>query len=464
MSSQGKWKLLGVAIIAVAILGGVVGWQQFAPKPVPPTIITVTPTATTVAGTQKTVAPMGSVNYYLGLLEANGTQPYVQLANELRKLPDLTNATAAAKITWLALNATNPEVKEAFELMIKGGTPDPKDFKYSVPNYNTELQVLYWLASQNEFKKDDTLALAIALVNGIWVTMGDDAVRESARQDLSRFLTFFRETGELQRQKWLPNLEAYPLEALICLCWLGNMNGFGGPRGLAKGSQAAKVDLKLYKWIMPEVDTMRQMRETAVAKQWVGKGVDATVANIEEYFHFSGFGQHWTRAGEERESQIEVDGERIKNWEIYNVDFYFRHFIETGRGLGDCGDESAFVDAWVKSLGTASNFVIHQKVLDGKYYGHAHIIYYEPLSKVWKAYHKQLSDSMYYGYSELEFWVFIFKPPVLQPKYFLWTQIEDSRVGRGGRVFVAQYSVQSFRTAFQEGFPTPQMKQWLLYS
>jgi len=55
----------------------------------------------------------------------------VKLAEELRKLPDLANASAVAKITWLALNATNPEVKEASELMIKGRTPDLRDYKVS---------------------------------------------------------------------------------------------------------------------------------------------------------------------------------------------------------------------------------------------------------------------------------------------------------------------------------------------
>ncbi len=57
MSSQGRWKLFGAAIIAVAMLGGVVGWQHFVPRPVPPTVITVTPTATTVTGSQTIVAP-----------------------------------------------------------------------------------------------------------------------------------------------------------------------------------------------------------------------------------------------------------------------------------------------------------------------------------------------------------------------------------------------------------------------
>jgi len=54
------------------------------------------------------------------------------LAKELRKIPDLKNATAVAKIVYLALNATNPEVREAFQLVIKGGTPDPSGFGYRV--------------------------------------------------------------------------------------------------------------------------------------------------------------------------------------------------------------------------------------------------------------------------------------------------------------------------------------------
>jgi hypothetical protein len=60
------------------------------------------------------------VSYYVSLLKSTQTQPYLQLAWELQGLPDATNATAVAKITYLTLNATNPEVKEAFELMMKG--------------------------------------------------------------------------------------------------------------------------------------------------------------------------------------------------------------------------------------------------------------------------------------------------------------------------------------------------------
>ncbi len=178
MSSRSRWKLLTALVLVFAALG-VIGWQRIPPGPVTPGTVTLTPTVTRVSASQTTVVPsrptewiritqVKPVDYYLSLLYSNGTSPYGHLYWELRKLPELTNATAVAKITYLALNATNPEVKEAFELMIRGGTPDPGDYSYQVPNYNTELEVLYWLANRIEFKRNDVLTQAIAMTHGLW--------------------------------------------------------------------------------------------------------------------------------------------------------------------------------------------------------------------------------------------------------------------------------------------------------
>ena len=60
MSSQARWKLLGAAIIAVAILGGVVGWQQLSPRPMSPTTIMISPTVTTTSASQTVVVPTRS--------------------------------------------------------------------------------------------------------------------------------------------------------------------------------------------------------------------------------------------------------------------------------------------------------------------------------------------------------------------------------------------------------------------
>jgi hypothetical protein len=47
-----------------------------------------------------------------------------------------------------------------------------------------------------------------------------------------------------------------------------------------------------------------------------------------EYFYSSGISQDWNYALESHE-QIEVGGEIVKNWEIYKIDFYLRHYLST---------------------------------------------------------------------------------------------------------------------------------------
>ncbi|MCJ7505488.1 transglutaminase-like domain-containing protein [Candidatus Bathyarchaeota archaeon] len=92
MSGESRWKIVAVVIVTSALLGAV-GWQQFAPKPTPPTTMTITPAVTTVSKTQITTTEARPANYYLSLLESNSSEPYVQLAKELRKLPELSNTT-----------------------------------------------------------------------------------------------------------------------------------------------------------------------------------------------------------------------------------------------------------------------------------------------------------------------------------------------------------------------------------
>ena len=415
------------------------------------------------------VSATQSVSYYLGLLEANGTAPYVQLAGELRKLPDLTNATAVAKITYLALNSTNPEVREAFELIMKGGTPDPRDFTYTVPKYNTELQVLYWLALQNEFKKDDTLALAIAMVNGLWVTMGVNQVGEAVKIDTSDLLAFFRETNELQKQAGYYQLENHPLEAKLALAWTGNecAAGFGENRPHRLFDYTDKsLTLNAYRWNVVEVETLRQMRKLMVGNGWIANSVDRTVANLEYYFYFnSGLtsSTHWNYTNPVRpgakEEYIVIDGERVLNHGHQNVDFVFRYYLEHNMGIGSCSDEEAFIDSWCKSWGIATTGLWLNPKTEGEF-AHTYVSYYEPQSMSWKAYQEQLN--VVQGDS----FVYIYKMPVSQ-KRFLWTGVLKENPNRwdGGMVHIIKnLSISEFKSMFASGVPTSEMKQWLLYS
>lgn len=482
MAGRGS-RLIAILLVVVVVTSAVSYWLYY-PKPITQivshtseqTSLEVRRTSEQTLGSSSslaTVAPETTlwlnvttpkpVSYYGSLLKSVGTQPYVELGWELQALPDASNATAVAKITYLALNATNPEVKEAFQLMIKGGTPAPSDYRYTVPNYNTELQVLYWLACQNEFKKEDTLALAVALVNGIWVTVGNEDVRQAVKKDSSDLLAFFRETNEIQRSRGYSELERYPLEAKICLAYTSSIGTFDGQHSISR-MLAAHADLKKYDWVRYDVGLLLRMRKIAIENNWWEGSVDSTVGNIEDYFYSSGFQQHWiysTGTPGVTESLIEVEGELIPPHWVYNLQFYLDSYVSTGKVMGDCGDETYFMEAWGKSLGIATDFVIHQIIDNGVYYGHAHIIYYEPATRTWKAYAGQLSG---HYQPSLSYYVFTFRPPVKLPAYFAFSPIKEARMGYSGTVYVARYTSDEFQQVFQNGCPSSQMKQWLLYS
>jgi len=494
MSSQNRWKLLGALVIASVVLGGVVGWQQFAPKLTPRTTITVTPTATTVAGTQTTVAPqrqtewirvqeVRQIDYYVSLLQSNGTAPYVHLAIELCKLPDLNNATAVAKITYLALNATNREVKEAFTLMINGGTPDQRDYPCKVPSWNTELQVLYWLACQNEFKRDDTLALAIAMVNGLWTTLGDEQVTTAVHRDTSNLLNFFRETNEMQESMCCHQLERYPLEAKICLAWTG-----GQSVGVAKQYAASlfllrKFSLRAYEWCITSLDTLTRMREIIANKKWWTNDTARTVERVMDYFWYDK--GHWIYTpspGRMVRTLVVVDGVQMSNWMYGSTNHIFRQYLEKDKVYGVSYDFLPFIDSWLKSVGIASNdmwIMYPERPRVRSFYDFN--VYYLPELQVWTTYSRQIDDWLKKRGADESVELKLFRPPIALSDYLSGIQgqrqndetLIDKGVNFSTSLYVDNKAYASIlgeiafvkaRDMFMKGIPTSQMKQWLLYS
>jgi len=475
-------KLIAIVLVALVVAAGL-GYWMLTPKMSSPLvtyttqqtslvtsseIVTSTSTSPTTVVQETTlwinVTATKPVSYYVSLLESTQTQPYVELAWELQALPDATNATAVAKIAYLVLNATNPEVKEAFQLMIKGGTPNSRDFKYSVPSWNTQLEVLYWLALQNNFKKDDTLALAIAMVNGLWLTIGDEQVRQAVKKDTSDLLVFFRETDQLQSLKGFQRLEYLPLEAKICLAWTGGYSTSGGRPYPLQLYKDRKLPFRGYVWDTVSSQTLRKMRDLMETKGWMVGSVDITVASVERYLYFS---THWNYTGNTETEYIEVDGERVLVHDMNNVDFTFEYFLENDKASGDCGDESGLVDAFAKSWGIATTYVLHQSYDDTMteiIWSHMKIGYYEPVSKTWKICEEQLNVGIIEPY---RFTLYVYRPPTKLPDYLNYHPNPSFRFRAYGNVcyaFERQLSAGEIKTMFLRGIASAEMKLWLLYS
>lgn len=379
----------------------------------------------------------------------------------------MTNATAVAEITDMALNATNPEVKEAFELMMKGGTPSSTDFSYGVPRFNTELWGLYQLAEDNQFQRDDTTALAIAMVDGLFRTMGDDNVRIQVRADDNAMLSLARETTEWQTSRGYYLLRNLPLEAKICWAWRGNTSPLRGPYILQGQFQRTQLTLNAYEWNTVDPRTLKDMRSDAESRGWTSKDINHFVATLEDYFWFSGQQQHWYY--QTYPEIIEnVDGVNVTYGAVLNVEFqYYERFRNGLKGLGDCQAETVFMDAWLKSVGESS--VITWKTTGNSpkpkdWLSHNHIIYFDLAVKKWTISRYQLT--IYWGGKAVDsdlfdFW--IYKPPVNQVHYMSESDFSLLRKGNGYYLF-SKIPLGEIYRMLRDGIPASDLKQWLLYS
>jgi hypothetical protein len=430
-------KVIALVLVAVVVAGGF-GYWLLAPKmPSENMTYTTQQTSSLLSSVQTSQSSISStvvtsssettlwinvngtkpVSYYLGLLESNGIQPYVQLARELRKIPDVSNATAVAKIAYLALNATNPEVKEAFQLMMRGGTPDTRDFTYTVPSWNTELQVLYWLALHNAFKQDDTLALSIAMVNGLWVTIGDNQVTEAVKKDTSDLLAFFRETNELQKQRGYYQLEGYPLEAKVVLAWTGGQSVDVAKEYAASLYLRERYPLDAYNWCVTNLHTLRGMRDLMVNKGWWEKESGKTVKNIADYFWYDG--SHWTYSlSKDRSKTVVANDVQMSNWMYGSTNYVFQQYSQNGVIEGVSYDFLPFIDSWLKSVGIASSDVwvmYPEKPRTHNFYDFN--IIYSPESGIWTAYSRQIDDWLNSRDPDELVELKLFKPPTEIPGY-----------------------------------------------
>ena len=122
------------------------------------------------------------------------------------------------------MRSDDPEVQQGLRLIEKHGAPPEEKghwINFETPKYNTQLEVLFWLAEGNRIEKDyERVALALALDYGSVVAIGDDQVDQRVKNYVSAVYDYIKETDEIMEDEKLPWKAAdYPLEADICLVW-----------------------------------------------------------------------------------------------------------------------------------------------------------------------------------------------------------------------------------------------------
>jgi hypothetical protein len=402
-----------------------------------------------------------SIPYYLSLLESKGIEPYISLARELAKLPELTNATAVAKIIDLALNATNQEIKDAFDLMVKCGTPNQKDFAHAVPSWNVQVWGLYHLAEDIGFERDDVIALSIAIVDGVFRVVGDDQVRSQVRRDGSNMLRFSRNVMTWQKDRGMIPLSHLPLDAALHWAWRGTTTmcrsgkaAYGGGPYPLQAFVRKKMTIDAYLWDTIGPNTLRDMAADAERLGWCKScNIDSIVGVIEDYLYFSkgqvNWEYHYVKMDGTSDTISNVDGVDVEFGEVQNTDWlYYQRFKKGLPGVGCCVAETAFVDAWLKSVGISCNS-IGRAPKYARYTGHGHAIYYDPILGVWKAYDRQVQLGLTSNGRALDV-------QVLRIRVLPINCVFD-------RYYVLEMDLGQIRSMFvQVGVSSAKIKEWLL--
>jgi hypothetical protein len=393
-------------------------------------------------------------NDYIAELESAGNL-YKDLASEWKHLPesgkiDLALVDSTGDMVDLFLNATNPEVKEAGEIILGGGTPDPLAFGYVIPNYNTELQVLGWLGRQNLFRRDDTLALAIASVNGWYVTIGDEQVRAAVYNDSNDILGFLREVNEVQGARGYQQLENFPLEAKICLSWTGSQTPVFSQDGHASFLfTKKKLDLESYQWDNVSINTLREMRSFVGRMRWIDASIDKTITNLEENFYKT---LNWSNPPN---SKLSINGKEINAWFFGDVDYQFQQYIQTGHLFGVCTDEEGVMEALCKSWGIPTDAL--QLMKTGPTHTAA-LCYDHKDGMRWKL--AQIQKNVFTSTGSGSW--FVFKPPINQRKYVTDNGKLLEYLGKGW-VYLPDSAYSSVRDANPlDDVPTKKMKSEIL--
>jgi len=399
--------------------------------------------------------PTERADYIFSALKQNN---YSDLTNHLKGLPEITDgispedAEALEDITSLAVNYTDPEIREAYDSMVKGGIGN--QLVGYAPQWNSQLRLLYQLALQNEFKPNDKLPLAIAISNGIWEAMGDDQVDQVLSGDVNTLLEFFRTNT--------PEVERYSLSPLIALAWRGNDTGSHGIHALS-GPQTRynyrsnPMGIQGYRWNTIDVEKL------PIAHNWLITNELTSVPKMEEYLR-----RHWDY-NENWDRQIHVHGEDVPARNFNNPDFQVDQIMTNGFGIGVCEDQMTAIDGFTKSLGIPTLPILTYWEQGDWYGGHTHILYYS--NGNWHGYPRQLNIK---GNSNTVD-AYISRPPVIfsgflpsdiqpaPPEASVPFPYQNGEVN-SGRMFYPLFSMDvNDKVEIFSGFPDANMKQILMY-
>lgn len=421
----------------------------------------------------------GISSYDVSSVERDDTSPedYMYLRDDVEELEKRGLLPGAAKESLdriVTLSEDDYELRKGLYLINHFGYPRSTATAYTKPDYNTQLFVLGALLEKGVPAGYEGLAVAAALAYGTLITIGDDDVQRIVPDYAHSLIEFIADTDRVVKEEgahW--QARYYPLEAGILLVW-----GAPGTHYWAVEVEcifwtdvfmSRRMNLEDFHWLFVSIDTLVQKRDwmiemgfvdlsvkdPAIDKEWVRYSfpgeydtrIDVLMDKLNDYLFFGS--NHFT--GDPLES-VNVEGRIVRARDIYNPDWQWNSFVETGRFYGTCLQNASVEAMLAKAVSiSAGNGFIYASEPEGGIYTHTIIRYYDPIDGMLKT-----TPCQVYFY---ETTIYPRSIPFSHDGYIYipWDNFCASREIQADRrkfsILVYQRSVETAHTAFAEGYP-----------
>ena len=323
----------------------------------------------------------------------NQSQHLSYLIDDLFGLPEIRDGiepkdvTATEQIVNL-IKSDDPEVQQGLTLIDRYGVPPTIIFGRSqgIPNHNTQLQVLFWLAGDNVIDADyDRIALALALDYGSVVTIGDNEVDQRVKGYVQELLICIKETDKFLEGKNLPwRAKNYPLLADVGLVWganeiryptfyecVGAKPGQPWTHNWYEEFIDRQMNLEDFNWLFISPETLREMREWLSKRGFINADISRVANAVDSYA--SKHLRYYTDKPGVSPSYFEVEGKITPGCRISNPDWQWSYFNKKAKVIGNCEDVCFIDEILLKSL----NISTLPGSVKSESFGHRVILYYD---------------------------------------------------------------------------------------
>jgi|Deesub1362B_J571_1020462.scaffolds.fasta_scaffold01717_1 hypothetical protein len=313
-----------------------------------------------------------------------GTNPIAKdefyVVDDLFNLPEIVDGIDSKELKAIKRiveleNSKDKEILKGLELIDKYGIPFP--VQNSTPNYNTQLEVLFWLAKERnlDYKK---LALALALDYGVVVTCGNSEVITKVKKYVIELYDHVKRVDVfLEGNKLNWRAKDYPLEANMLLVW--GTCGARYPTFYDKEAKdpwtvfwydvfdERKMSLDDFEWLFISFGTLDE------EKEWIRKFLSDNISKIADSIdsYTSIHLEYYTDKPGITSDFVEVEGKLMK-CRISNPDWQWNS-LKSGRIKGNCEDVCYANVMLLKSLNIPACCI---NVRSGDF-GHFVVAYYD---------------------------------------------------------------------------------------